>query len=139
MAQTHIYHWRHGWIPLDQAARMRKGSPEPKTTSDLQQHLRDRGLDVVLSGGKDADNPLIVHKIVVPKTDRSSGKGTEAMKTITDYADRHGLTVALTPDSAFGGSKTRLVQFYKRFGFVPNKGRNRDFSHTEDMTRPPAG
>jgi hypothetical protein len=39
--------------------------------------------------------------------------------------------------SDFGGNKNRLVGFYKRFGFVENKGKNKDFSTMDLMIRPP--
>lgn len=75
-------------------------------------------------------------KIVVPAEGREAGAGTAAMQQLIDYADATGKAVALTPSADFGGSKARLVKFYKRFGFVENKGRNKDFSTQESMIRP---
>ncbi len=79
---------------------------------------------------------VTVSKIVVPKEARGTGAGSQAMRSLVEYADKHGKTLALTPDSAFGGSKSRLVEFYKRFGFVENKGRNKDYAVSETMIRP---
>ena len=60
------------------------------------------------------------------------------MKHLTDWADANGKTVTLSPSSDFGGNKARLVEFYKRFGFVENKGRNKDFSISDTMFRKPS-
>jgi len=68
---------------------------------------------------------------------RNTGIGSKVMNDLTDKADAEGAIIALTPDNTYGGSKTRLTQFYKRFGFVPNKGRNKDFRYRETMIRYP--
>lgn len=80
----------------------------------------------------------ILGKIELPKEERGAGIGTQVMQRIVDMADSEGEVVALTPDTAFGASsKGRLEKFYKRFGFVFNKGRNKDFSFRETMIRYP--
>ena len=80
---------------------------------------------------------ITLSKIVVPKEERGQGIGTSAMQSLIDYADATGKRIALSPSSDFGGSKARLVDFYKRFGFSPNKGRTKDFSISESMIREP--
>jgi len=82
---------------------------------------------------------ITLSRIVVPEGARGQGKGTAAMQALIDYADRTGQHVALSPSSDFGGNKKRLVEFYKRFGFVENKGKNRAFSTTESMYRQAQG
>jgi len=84
-----------------------------------------------------AENGYVLSSIVVPKELRSTGIGTKTMQDIIDRMDREGAIIALTPDTAFGGSKGRLIKFYKRFGFVPNKGRNKDYRFRETMIRYP--
>jgi len=79
----------------------------------------------------------VLSKIEVSGDERNAGQGTQAMQDIVDRMDREGAIVALTPDDAFGGNKNRLIKFYKRFGFVPNKGRNKDFRFRETMIRYP--
>ena len=82
----------------------------------------------------------ILGKIELPKEERGEGIGTRVMQRIVDIADSEGEVVALTPDTAFGASsKGRLEKFYKRFGFVFNKGRNKDYSFRETMIRYPQG
>ena len=68
---------------------------------------------------------------------RGKGLGSEFMTKLVDLADEIGYKVTLTPDSSYGGNVNRLKDFYQRFGFVFNKGNNRDFSHREDMYRLP--
>jgi hypothetical protein len=81
----------------------------------------------------------VIHlsQIVVPKDARSSGKGTAAMRQLVGYADRSSQRIVLSPSTDFGGSKARLVEFYKRFGFVENKGRSKDYEVSESMYRDP--
>jgi GNAT superfamily N-acetyltransferase len=77
-------------------------------------------------------------RIVIPENLRGSGEGTEIMEEIVRRADEQGATIVLSPDSSlggftgtkFGGSKAgdqRLIDFYRRHGFVVNRGRNKDF------------
>jgi GNAT superfamily N-acetyltransferase len=77
----------------------------------------------------------VLSKIELPKSERNSGQGTRIMEEIISAADAEGIDLALTPSDAFGSSKTRLEKFYRRFGFVPNKGRNKDFTTKEAMLR----
>lgn len=93
------------------------------------------GLDLWMYLGSGGN--LILSKIVVPKSERSGGTGTAVMQALTDFADRHGIPITLTPDNAYGGSVTRLNGFYRRFGFRPNRGRSRDYRYSEAMIRRP--
>lgn len=80
-------------------------------------------------------NQATLSKVVVPKDQRGKGLGTEFMQALTKAADSDGAQLALSPSSDFGGNKAKLIEFYKRFGFVPNKGRSMDFSISESMRR----
>ena len=60
------------------------------------------------------------------------------MKELLDHADKHDKTIALTASADFGGSKKRLITYYKRFGFVENKGRQKDYEISEGMFRYPS-
>ena len=60
--------------------------------------------------------------------DRGQGNAGRVMQKIVDIADKHGVTIALTP-KPFGGkdgspvlTKSQLVTFYKKYGFKPEKG-----------------
>ena len=81
---------------------------------------------------------LNLSRIEVPKELRKSGIGTDVMNQIINYADATGNKVALTPSTDFGASSvSRLKDFYNKFGFVENKGKNKDFSTKETMYREP--
>ena len=75
--------------------------------------------------------------IVVPKERRKEGVGSKAMEDIVQWADELGVIVSLHPSSDFGGSVAKLRKFYAKFGFVPNKGRNKDFRTRDAMIRYP--
>ncbi|WP_228155383.1 GNAT family N-acetyltransferase [Acinetobacter sp. ACNIH2] len=106
---------------------------------DFATGLKEKyGIDLGLKGNPKR-NFITLHKIIVPETARSQGVGSKAMKEIIDYADSTNKTLALTPSSDFGGNKKRLVEFYKRHGFVENKGRNKDYEISEAMYRSPFG
>lgn len=93
------------------------------------------GAEVSLQENKDS---LHLSAIKLPKDERGLGNGSKAMQDIIDYADNNGKRITLTPSTDFGGSSVaRLTEFYKRFGFVENKGRNKDFSTRETMIREP--
>jgi hypothetical protein len=68
---------------------------------------------------------------------KNKGLGTEFMNTLTSLADDLGYKITLTPSNAYGGDVERLKEFYQRFGFVFNKGDDRDYTHKEDMYRLP--
>jgi GNAT superfamily N-acetyltransferase len=79
-----------------------------------------------------------VSQIVVPENNRGNGVGSKAIQELIDYADLTNQRITLTPSTDYGAtSKKRLTGFYKRFGFVENKGKNRDFSTMEGMYRDP--
>lgn len=69
--------------------------------------------------------------------EKNTGAGTRLMQDICDYADRQKKTIILSPSDEFGGNKKRLIEFYKRFGFVENKGKNKIFEIFESMYRLP--
>jgi len=83
------------------------------------------------------DGTISLSQLIVPKSVRNSGIGSTYMKELTEIADKHNHRVVLTPSSDFGGTKSRLVSFYKRHGFVENKGSAKDYTVSEAMYRNP--
>lgn len=77
-------------------------------------------------------NVIDLSAITVDKADQKQGAGTGAMNDLTDFADKRGLAIVLIPgvkDTGHGTtSRARLVKFYKRFGFIENKGRKMDYA-----------
>ena len=81
----------------------------------------------------DSGNNIIeLSMILVDKDKRKQGAGSGAMRDLAEFADDRGLTIKLIPGVKDIGqgttSRSRLVKFYKRFGFIENKGRNIDFA-----------
>lgn len=78
---------------------------------------------------------LILSKISLPKEQRGAGVGSRALEEIVRFADKHKIAIALTPDGATG--KAKLTKWYRSYGFVPNKGRNKTWKAQETMVRWP--
>lgn len=103
----------------------------------LQDHLAaHHGVKVSLSHSR---GTTTVNTVVVPKDRRGQGAGDAVMHAVKRHADAHGHRITLTaenPENASKG-KTKLKQWYKRHGFVENKGRNKDYEVSEGMYRDP--
>jgi len=88
---------------------------------------------------------IYIHKIVIPQELRDKGIGTQIMNDICDYADSKNKTITLLlndedyeEEKGWGTkSKDSLIRFYKRFGFVENKGSNQNNLMVDDMYRKP--
>lgn len=107
-----------------------------RSLDDVANTWRQKGLTVDLS--PDGDGAVRLSRVIVPKELRGSGLGSAFMDDLSRYADESGVSVRLSPSTDFGAtSVSRLKDFYKRFGFVENKGRNRDFTTRESMYRTP--
>jgi hypothetical protein len=109
----------------------------PSSLQSVVEPIKERGL--IVDAYESNKSPVItLSRIEVPKEMRSTGMGTQALQELAQYADQSVKTIALSPSKDFGASSVnRLKDFYKRFGFVENKGRNKDFSISESMYRPP--
>lgn len=109
---------------------------ESVTPAQIEESLRQEftGLKLDLVGRGDI---ITLSRVVVPEGSRSSGIGSAVMERLASWADKNRKTIALTPSADFGGSKSRLQDFYKRFGFVDNKGRGKDYEISETMYRLP--
>ena len=105
------------------------------STNNIVKKWENKGLDIFIYDHKDK---LTLSKVVVPKEVRGEGLGTGFMNELIRYADNTNKTIELTPSKDFGASSVSgLKKFYKNFGFVENKGRNKDFTISESMFRLP--
>ena len=138
---------------LDRAAR--QGAIDPRDANNItiqiakdaqeavpELNLKDRIVEkypnVKLDLFGDASKGYELSRIELPKEVRGQGIGTDIMDDLISVADAEGATISLTPDTSFGGSSvSRLNNFYKQFGFVDNKGKNKDFSTRNTMYRVP--
>lgn len=120
-----------GYHPTNEGGTLNQSSP---TLDAVRQQWDAAGITHHIS---EKNGAITLSRIVVPEADRGAGKGTAAIQSLVDYADQTGQRVMLTPSADFGGNKKRLTEFYKRFGFVENKGKNKDFTTMERMIREP--
>lgn len=72
--------------------------------------------------------------LIVKKDHRKEGIGSKVLHDLKTYADKNSKRIILTAgvrDSAVGTtSQSRLDKFYKKNGFVANKGRYKDYAIT---------
>ena len=89
--------------------------------------LREKYLDSVIEF-KYGENILVLDKLVVVKEKRKLGIGTNIMEDLIAIADKNGYTIMLSPSDSLGAtSRARLIRFYKRFGFVRNFGKTKQY------------
>ncbi len=117
--------------------KLRKLYGKSARTAGVEDLAKKLGVKLDLLKGR---HYWTISRIVVPPEARSQGAGSQVMKAICADADAVDATVSLTPSTDFGGtSVARLVRFYKQFGFVENRGRNKEFAISESMYRLPKG
>jgi GNAT superfamily N-acetyltransferase len=84
-------------------------------------------------------NDAEIHMVLTHKDHAGKGSAREAMKKFLDHTDKHGIRTHLTPEPLnHETKKTKLVKFYKSLGYVPNRGKNKDFSIRSAMLRNPS-
>jgi GNAT superfamily N-acetyltransferase len=82
----------------------------------------------------DMPEQIYISSINVPEEMRGKGIGTLIIEKIKDFAKLRGKPVTLRPQ-AERGHKEKLDNFYKRLGFVDNKGRNKDYKLSSPFGR----
>jgi GNAT superfamily N-acetyltransferase len=139
-----------GWSPKDEAV---KGAQPSRMADEAEAKLHQAEWDelkqkwetegVIIEPSvrlRELNGTVRPNSVVVPQNMRGKGIGSKVMESMSELADKQGRRIALSPSTDFGGSSTeRLKRFYSRFGFVRNKGRNKDFSISETMYRNPMG
>lgn len=86
---------------------------------------------------------ISLNMIEVDPNCRNSGVGTRALKRLCNLADLFECQIVLTPEhyDRHGNRNergdARLTRWYRRFGFVSNKGRNADYEIWDSMYRNP--
>lgn len=111
-----------------------------KSVDDLSDSI-EKKYNLKSFSAYESGEDIKLSSIIVPKDARKQGVGSKAVQDLIDYADTQGKRVTLTPaiKDDFQGttSSARLKKFYKKFGFVENKGRNKDFKISDSMYREP--
>lgn len=85
----------------------------------------------------ETDIGLELNLIRIKAEKRGQGCASRIINDLIDYANSVKKIIHLTPSKDFGSDLDRLTKFYKRFGFVNNQGRNRDFRFKDKMIKMP--
>lgn len=110
-------------------------SEKKENVKDIASKYKEHGLEADVY---DTPHGIELSKIALPKDKRGEGIGSSYMEDLVGHADKHQKRVLLTPDTSFGAtSVNRLKDFYKKHGFVENKGKHKDFSTRHSMYREP--
>lgn len=83
---------------------------------------------------------IVLGKLSVPEALRGQGLAKKFMSDLIKYADMKKFAIELTPDPIGDKnimSKSALTKFYKSFGFIDNKGKNKTFATRNTMYRLP--
>jgi len=109
---------------------------DPPTLDDVRDGLIEKHkLSHLWLLHKPKQKRIEIINIGVHPDHRGQGHARAAMDALTAHADATGHSLALSPDSNYGASKKRLTQWYRSHGFVPNKGRNKDWGTRSTMVR----
>ena len=108
--------------------------------TDAVSKLRGRHPHVQVEVGKTGPKRARLSLIRTAEKDRGKGHAQAAMRDLTGLADKHDVTLHLSPEPLAGDRKTsaaRLAEWYETHGFVHNKGRAKDYEISDRMYRPP--
>jgi hypothetical protein len=122
--------------PQPKLTSLKQKAPKITTPAEFKQSILKDFPDVKLYISGDTEGYVVLDTIVIPKDQRGTGAGTKIMERLTKVADQNNWQLALTPSDSFGSSKNRLEVFYRRFGFIKNAGRNKDYEIMQSMIRP---
>ncbi|MFJ6483112.1 hypothetical protein ACIQK6_23775 [Streptomyces sp. NPDC091682] len=109
---------------------------EPEWVDGLRRALDDHPAKIRISFDS-TTGYLALDLLVVTRVRRNEGTGTAIMRALIAAADLYSAPMALTPAADFGGSVPRLRTFYRRFGFIGNRGRGKDYATSHAMIRRP--
>lgn len=85
--------------------------------------------------GPGTDNVVELRLIGVSLDQRGTGLAEEALAALCSQADTHGWTVKLDATSDLGADLRRLVRWYSRHGFVPDRQEHTVIPHRVPMVR----
>ena len=117
---------------IEQKRNKSKIQKEIKTLEDIKAKYKNQTDQLNIFENK--DNTISINNLVVKKNLRNKGIGQNILNDIMNYADKNNKTITLTPTSEYL-TKSKLTNWYKRNGFVENKGKNTDFSISDTMYR----
>ncbi len=122
---------------LEEASKSSKPDAHTTIVKNWERRPGHQGLNLYLSK-KEIDNKphYEIHNVWVPQHLRGKGVGGRILKGVTKLADRQNATVSLN-QAPEKGYKKKLSNFYAKHGFVPNRGKSRNFSVSNTHIRYP--
>jgi GNAT superfamily N-acetyltransferase len=76
-----------------------------------------------------SNGSLFLSDLYVKEEHRGTGVGTKVMNSIIKFADTENLPMVLIPEPDDDNvSPKKLMDFYKKFGFIINKGKRMDYT-----------
>jgi GNAT superfamily N-acetyltransferase len=76
-----------------------------------------------------SNGSLFLSDLYVKEEHRGTGVGTKVMNSIIKFADTENLPIVLIPEPDDDNiSPKKLMDFYKKFGFIINKGKRMDYT-----------
>jgi len=114
-----------------------KGLKDNKDLNQIEKEHKEKGVE---AWTYESDSVIKLDHLRVEREYRNQGLGSSYMQDLCDYADRNGKDIELSLGDKERGettSKNRLIEFYKRFGFVRNFGRTVDYRRSCQMYRRP--
>jgi GNAT superfamily N-acetyltransferase len=100
----------------------------------LLKYFSDLKVESIIS---DSPGKMRLQRLIVDKKRRGRGLGTLFMLSMCVYADNNRKVIGISPSADWGTPIRRLKRFYRKFGFVDNKGSHRNKSICDDMYRLP--
>lgn len=102
----------------------------------LENDIKSRysGIDRLGIYMDDRKNSLFLSDLYVKVEFRGTGVGSAVMREIVAFADNKHISIVLIPEPEGRLSVKKLIQFYSKFGFVVNKGRNVDYFLSEPFS-----
>lgn len=99
----------------------------------FEDYIKQKYIDILDDFGiylDDMTNSIYLSELYIEPQYRGDGNGSKIMNEILEFSDNVKLPVVLIPEPEKLTKKAekRLIIFYKRFGFILNKGRNRDYT-----------
>jgi len=121
---------------LNQFARELAQGLEEEQAPSIQNQLKTKYSEVLeklfLFPSKDGKY-VELNLIKIKPEFKNQGWATKILDDLVDWAKENNVILTLSPSDTFGANEKRLEKFYKRFGFKPNKGKNRDFQTKDSM------
>lgn len=108
--------------PVAKISINEKSTPNLSWYKKYEKELIDQGFEAEFNIA--GSNLITIEIIGVPKEMHGKGYGSIIMKNLINYADANGIVLQLRPAASSTHSRAKLINFYKKFGFIENKGKS---------------